>query len=66
MLSYPWGDWDEITDVRSWGAAESWIVKEIVIQITRMMFVCVVAYPDADLGLVFCTVSFSESCAVYL
>jgi hypothetical protein len=32
----PRGDWDEITDVRSWGAAESWIVREIVIQITSI------------------------------
>jgi hypothetical protein len=28
--------WYEITDVRSWGAAESWNVKEIVRQITGM------------------------------
>jgi hypothetical protein len=30
------GDLYEITDVRSCGAAESWNVKEIVIQITGM------------------------------
>ena len=30
------GDLFEITDVRSWGAAESWNIKEIVIQITGM------------------------------
>jgi hypothetical protein len=30
------GEWYEILDVRSWGAAESWNVKEIVIQNTGM------------------------------
>jgi hypothetical protein len=28
------GEWDEIPDGISWGAAKSWIIKEIVIQIT--------------------------------